>query len=53
MNFEDQKRSFSARFPSKMKILKLQNEAFLRGFLQKWQVEQILDLRIPIRFNDF
>ena len=55
-SFEDQKRSFCARLPSKLKFrssktklfcetsfkieaLKLQNEAFLRDFLQKWSVE--------------
>ena len=69
-SFEAQKRSISARLPSKMKLwssktklfcetsfkneaLKLQNEAFLRDFLQKWHVDRTLDLRIPIRFNDF
>ena len=68
--FEAQKRSFSARLPSKMKLwnsttklfcktsfkneaLNLKNEAFLRDFLQKWHVDQTLDLRIPIRFSDF
>ena len=55
-SFEDQKRSFSARLPSKLKLwrsktklfcetsfkieaLKLQNEAFVRDFLQKWSFE--------------
>ena len=69
-SFEDQKRSISARLPSKMKLwssktkhfcetsfkieaLKLKNEAFLRDFLQKWHVDQTLDLRITILFNDF
>ena len=69
-NFEAQKRSFSARLPSKMKLwssktkllcetsfkngtLTIKNEAFLRDFLQKWHVDQMLDLRIPIRFSDF
>ena len=69
-SFEDQKRSISARLPSKMKLwssktklfcetsfkneaLKIKNEAFLRDFLQKWHVDQTLDLRILIRFNDF
>ena len=86
-SFEDQKRSISARLPSKMKLwsaktklvcetsfkmklwrsktklfcetsfkieaLKIKNEAFLRDFLQNWHVEQTLDLRITIRFNDF
>ena len=69
-SFEDQKRSISARLPSKMKLwssktnnfcetsfkneaFKLKNAAFLRDFLQKWQVDQTLDLRIPLRFNDF
>ena len=69
-SFEAQKRSFSARLPSKMKLwrwqtklfcetsfkneaLKLKNEAFLRDFLQKWHVNQTLDLRITIRFSDF
>ena len=37
----------------KNEALKLKNEAFLRDFLQNWHVEQTLDLRIPIRFNDF
>ena len=58
-SFEDQKRSFSARFPSKMKLwrsktkhfcetsfkieaFKLKSAAFLRDFLQKWQVDQTL-----------
>ena len=69
-SFEDQKRSNSARLPSKLKLsrwktklfcetsfkieaLKIKNEAFLRDFLQNWHVEQTLDLRITIRFNDF
>ena len=69
-NFEAQKRSFSARLPSKLKLwssktklfcetsfkneaLKIKNEAFLRDFLQKWHVDQTLDLRITIRFSDF
>ena len=69
-SFEAQKRSISARLPSKTKlwssktkllcetsfkneILKIKNEAFLRDFLQKWHVDRTLDLRIPIRFNDF
>ena len=68
-SFEAQKRSFSARLPSKMTLwnsktkhfcetsfkneaLNVKNEAFLRDFLQKWHVDQTLDLRIPIRFND-
>ena len=55
-SFEDQKRNFSARLPSKLKpwssktklfcetsckneALQLQNEAFLRDFLQKWSFE--------------
>ena len=55
-SFEAQKRSFSARLPSKLKLwspktkhfcetsfkneaLQLQNEAFLRDFLQKWSFE--------------
>ena len=33
--------------------LKIKNEAFLRDFLQNCHVERTLDLRIPIRFNDF
>ena len=37
----------------KIEALKIKNEAFLRDFLQNWHVEQTLDLRIPIRFNDF
>ena len=37
----------------KNEALKIKNEAFLRDFLQKWHVDQALDLRIPIRFNDF
>ena len=69
-SFEAQKRSNSARLPSKLKrsssktkhfcgtpfkneSLKIKNEAFLRDFLQKWHVDQMLDFRIPIRFNDF
>ena len=69
-SFEAEKRSFSSRLPSKMKLwnsktkhfcetsfkneaLKLKNEAFLRDFLQKWHVDQTLDLRITIRFSDF
>ena len=35
-SFEDQKRSFSARLPSKMKLWRSKNDAFLRDFLQKW-----------------
>ena len=55
-SFEDQKRNFSARLPSKLKLwssktkllcetsfkneaLKLENEAFVRDFLQKWSFE--------------
>ena len=69
-SFEVQKRSISARLPSKCKLsrwktklfcgtsfkneaLKIKNEAFLRDFLQKWHVDQTLDLTIPIRFSDF
>ena len=68
-SFEDKKRSISARLPSKMnwssktkllcetsfknEALKIKNEAFLRDFLQKWQIDQTLDLRISIRFNNF
>ena len=37
----------------KKEALKLKNEAFLRDFLQKWHVDQTLDLRITIRFSDF
>ena len=37
--FEAQKRSFSARLPSKMKLWRSQNEAILRGFLQKRSFE--------------
>ena len=37
----------------KNEALKIKNEAFLRDFLQNWHVEQTLDLRIPICFNDF
>ena len=37
-SFEAQKRSFSARLPSKMGASKLKNEAFLRDFLQKWEL---------------
>ena len=37
----------------KNEALTLKNEAFLRDFLQKGHVDQALDLRIPIRFNDF
>ena len=37
----------------KNEALKIKNEAFLRDFLQKWHVDQTLDLRIPIRFSDF
>ena len=37
----------------KNEALKLKNEAFLRDFLQKWHVDQTLDLRITIRFSDF
>ena len=50
---QDEKRSFSARLPSKLKLWRSKNEAFLRDFLQNWHVEQTLDLRIPIRFSDF
>ena len=35
----------------KNEALKLKTESFLRDFLQKWQVDQTLDLRIPIRFK--
>ena len=69
-SFEDQRRSNSARLPSKLQLsssktkllcetsfknesLKIKNETFLRHFLQKWHVDQTLDRRIPIRFNDF
>ena len=52
-SFRDEKRSFSAGLPSKTKVWKSKNEAFLRDFLQNWHVEQTLDLRITIRFNDF
>ena len=37
-SFEAQKRSFSARLPSKMGASKLKNEAFLQDFLQKWEL---------------
>ena len=37
----------------KNEALKLKNEVFLRDFLQKWHVDQTLDLRITIRFSDF
>ena len=66
-SFEAQKRSFSARLPSKLKLwssktkhfcetsfkieaLKLQNEAFLRDFLQKWSFEapkRSISARLP------
>ena len=57
-SFEAQKRSFSAtklfcETSFKNEALKIKNEAFLRDFLQKWQVDRTLDLRFPIRFNDF
>ena len=39
-SFEAQKRSFSARLPSKMYVaLQLKNEAFLRDFLQNWNFQ--------------
>ena len=37
----------------KNEALKLKNEAFVRDFFQKWQVDQTLGLRITIRFSDF
>ena len=65
------KRSFSARFPSKLKLwssktkhfcetsfkieaLKLQNEAFLRDFLQKWSFEdqkRSISARLPSKLK--
>ena len=36
----------------KYEALKLKNEAFLRGFLGTWHVDQTLGLRNTIRFND-
>ena len=70
-SFENQKRSISARLPSKMKLwssktklfcetsfkieaLKLQNEAFLRDFLQKWSFEaqkRSLSARLPSKMK--
>ena len=38
-NFEAQKRSFSARIPSKLKLWSSKTKLFLRDFLQKWSVE--------------
>ena len=38
--FSTQKRNFSARFPSKLKLLKLpKKKSFLRDFLHKWNFE--------------
>ena len=70
-SFDAQKRSFSARLPSKMKLwssktkllcetsfkneaLKLENEAFLRDFLQKWSVEALkrsISARLPSKMK--
>ena len=51
-SFQDEKRSFSARLPSKLKLWRSKTK-HLRDFLQNWHVEQTLDLRIPIRFSHF
>ena len=37
----------------KNESLKIKSEAFLRDFLQKWDIDRTLAFRIPIRFNDF
>ena len=37
----------------KNEALKVKNETFLRDFLQKWYVDQTLDLRITIHFRAF
>ena len=70
-SFEAQKRSFSARLPSKLKLwssktkhfcetsfkneaLKIKNEAFLRGFLQKWSFEapkRSISARLPSKMK--
>ena len=70
-SFEAQKRSISARLPSKLKLwssktkhfcetsfkieaLKLQNEAFLRDFLQKWSFEapkRSISARLPSKMK--
>ena len=63
-SFEAQKRSFSARLPSKTKLfcetsfkieaLKLKNEAFLRDFLQKWNFEiqkRSISARLPSKMK--
>ena len=70
-SFEDQKRSFSARLPSKLNLwssktklfcetsfkneaFKLQNEAFLRDFLQKWSFEaqkRSISARLPSKLT--
>ena len=53
LNLWSSKTKLFCETSSKIKTLKLKNEAFLRDFLQKWHVNQTLGLRIPIRFNDF
>ena len=48
------KRSFSARLPSKMKLSKLKNQAFLRDFLQKWSFEALkrsFSARLPSKMK--
>ena len=37
----------------KKEALKIKNEVFLRDFLEKWEVDRTVHLRVPIRFNDF
>ena len=44
---------FFCEISFKIEILKIENEAFLRDFLQNWFVEQIFDLKIPICESDF
>ena len=37
----------------KKEALKIKDQAFLRDFVEKWEVDRTLHLRILIRFNDF
>ena len=53
MNLWSSKTKHFCETSFKNEALKLKNEAFLRDFLQKWHVDETLDLRIPIRFSDF
>ena len=53
LKFLSSKTKLLCEIPLKNQALKLKTEAFLRNFLQKWHVDQILDLRIPIHLSDF